>query len=428
MRILITGATGFIGKNLIPKLIDDGHTVIACARNPASLKNQHARVHTLAVDFSEDCTPSVWIPRLNNIDIVINAVGIIKEQQNQTFHQVHTETPIALFKACECVGIQYVIQISALGADENALSDYHISKFKADQYLRNSSLNWTIILPSIIYGPGAKSMALFKAVAALPKIPLIDSGDQLIQPIHVNDVTQAITYLVNKPFNTNKNLEFVGPEPISLKNLYTQLRNSLGLSAPQFFTPIQFSFILTVILKTGLLQNTPISNESIGMLKRGNTGNPQAFVNEFGFTPQSIDRALEQHPANQADRWHAKLFFLGPLLRVTIALLWIFTGITSAFIFPIETSYKMLADIGMPTRFQPLMLYGAALVDVSLGIAMLLRIHLKTTVMIQIMIILAYTFIISVWLPHHWIHPFGAITKNLPLIIATYVMLILEKD
>jgi uncharacterized protein YbjT (DUF2867 family) len=87
-----------------------------------------------------------------------------------------------------------VIQISALGADDQALSRYHLSKRAADDHLAASSLDWTVLRPSIVYGPGAHSMALFEALAALPLTPLINRGEQEIQPIHVADLTRAVLH------------------------------------------------------------------------------------------------------------------------------------------------------------------------------------------------------------------------------------------
>ncbi len=427
MHILITGASGFIGDHLVNALLCANHKIIVCARHPQYIRQRWPEVAVTKADFTIDHTAADWMPRLKDIDLVINTVGIIRENRTQTFDALHISAPIALFQACESMGIRRVIQISALGANEKAFSRYHKSKYAADQYLRGSALDWAVVMPSIVYGPGAKSMALFKALAALPFIPLIDTGDQCIQPVHINDLTKAIVKLVNSPTQLRSTIEIVGPAPITLKTLYATLRNWLGQGQARFlFIPNQLA--LLGARWSERLANTPITEESVQMLRSGNTGNVGPFITQFGFKPRSIEQALKETPAQQADYWHAKLYFLASTLRFMIAFVWIFTGFVSAFVYPIELSYAMLSKIGIEGIWQPLMLYSAAAMDMLLGIATLFAFRLRMIVALQISIILLYSVIITLWLPEQWMHPFGAISKNLPLTIATLIMLVLEGE
>ena len=100
MRILITGASGFIGRHLVSALATQGHEVIGCVRTARSLSNL-AGVNPLVIDYNQALTISDWLPHLENIDLVINAVGIIKESRRQRFDVIHTQAPCALFRACE---------------------------------------------------------------------------------------------------------------------------------------------------------------------------------------------------------------------------------------------------------------------------------------------------------------------------------------
>lgn len=426
MRVLITGANGFIGSHLATALADKGHEVLACVRNPVQAQQRRSHITAIKADFVTDCTESDWIPRLQDVDVVINAVGIIRENRLQTFDTVHTRTPLALFSACESAGVKRVIQISALGADENAVSRYHKSKYSADSYLRNCSLDWAIIMPSVVYGAGAVSMALFKAVSALPLVPLIDKGAQEIQPIHIGDMTTAIVQLVETPSTLKADIEMVGPEPVTMKALYKKLRYWLGLGKAKYFS-VPYRLALHGARLAGILGRGPITAEAVQMLHNGNTAAVGPFLSRFGFKPNSIDTMLANIPAQQSDRWHAGLYFLAPVLRVTIAFVWIFTGIVSAFVFPVEQSYAMLARAGIADTWQPLMLYAAATTDILLGIATLVCFKLRLVVFLQICVILLYSVVVSLWLPEHWIHPFGAMTKNLPLVVATLVMLVTEE-
>ena len=130
MRILLTGASGFIGSHLCTALLAAGHTLTLATRD-AQRHQPGPRLRYIAADFTRDVSMPVWQSRLENIDVVINAVGILREQGTQTFELLHVQAPCALFLACELVSVRLVLQVSALGADQDASSAYHLSKKKA---------------------------------------------------------------------------------------------------------------------------------------------------------------------------------------------------------------------------------------------------------------------------------------------------------
>ena len=427
MNVLITGASGFIGSHITDALIQQGHHVSVCVRNRELAQQRWPDARIVTADFSKDHTISDWLSRLDNIDVVINAVGIIRESGSQRFKDLHTDSPCALFKACEQAGVNRVIQISVLGADDTAFSQYHLSKRAADECLMGLALNWSILLPSIVYGPGAKSMAFFRALAALPFTPILAKGDQQLQPIHIDDVVRAVLQIIHSAAQNRFRIELVGPEAISIRQLYSRLRHWLGLGRPRYIS-IPYPLMLIAGYLAGLLGNSPLTKESIQMLRRGNTADVAPFVNRFGFVPQSLEQSLKNSPAQQADRWYAGLYFLKPLLRLSIGCLWIFTGIVSAFVFPLEQSYAMLEKAGVTGLWGPVMLYGAAATNFVLGLATLMAYRLQITGLIQVALIALYTIIITFSQPELWVHPFGPISKNIPLIIATLMMLVLEHN
>lgn len=426
MNIIITGASGFIGSHITDALIKDGHHVKVCVRNAELAKQRWPDASLVTTDFSKDHHIYEWLPRLDEIDVMINAVGIIRESGSQSFKVLHTDAPCALFKACEQAGVKKVIQISALGADDTAFSQYHLSKRAADECLMGLDLNGSILMPSIVYGTGAKSMTFFRALAALPLIPIVDKGDQLVQPIHIGDLVQAVLQIIQSPELNQLRIALVGPEPITIKEIYSRLRQWLGLECARYIS-IPYGLTLIAGYLGGFLGNTPMTKESIQMLRRGNTADVTPFVNQFGFMPTSFADYLKNTPSQQADRWHAGLYFLKPLLRLSIAFLWIITGIISAFVFPVEQSYTMLEKAGITGYWGPVMLYGAAATDLVLGLATLMAYRISLIGLIQIAVIVLYSIIITFSQPDLWIHPFGPVSKNVPLIFATFIMLVLER-
>lgn len=425
MRILITGANGFIGQHLLSALKEQGHQIVACVRDTLTYQSNHPSIQTITCDYNKDTHIEEWLPRLKNIDVVINAVGIIKQTKTQQFDTLHRDTPIALFKACEKLGVKRVIQISALGADETAFSQYHLSKKAADDFLKTLYLNWTIVMPSIVYGPNAKSMSLFTTMAALPVTPLINSGKQEIQPIHINDVCKAICKLINESAIIKESIPLVGPAPIMMKELTIQLKKWLGLTKSRFINvPNKTAMILAWFAQ--LTPNSIISTESIKMLNKGNTGDVTHFTNVFGFSPINLEQSLMQNPARQADRWYAKLTILRPLLKLSIAFVWIYTGIISLYVYPIESSFHLLYQVGISHPYNLFSLYLAAALDFIIGISILINYRIKSIGKIQIALILSYTVLITAFLAEQWTHPFGPVSKNIPLIVSILIMISLE--
>lgn len=429
MNILLTGASGFIGHHIMQTLEQDpqNHKITACCRNPDKLFYKSKNTDILQLNFTNMGKVSDWLPHLHNIDAVINCVGIIVESKGQTFQTLHADVPIALFKAAEQLQVKKIIQISALGADDSAQSAYHLSKKAADDALRKLALDWTILQPSIVYGEGAQSMALFHALAALPVHALIDGGEQLMQPVHISDMTATVIQSLQTNSPVQATLPLVGSEAISFKQLLTQLRQRLGKkSAPHFSLPGQLAQQSVFI---GRWLGEPTFNaENIAMLSRGNTADAKPITQFLGHEPKGLQQQLLSTPASQAERWHAGLYFLRPLLRLSIALLWIWSGIVSIFFFPVDQSYQFLAASGITGNAAPVALYGLALLDIVLGIATLAAFHIRGLIFFQLMLIILYTLSMTISLPEFWLHPFGPVLKNIPLLATLLVYLNLEGE
>lgn len=426
MNVLITGASGFIGQHLLRACLDHEHTVTACARNGAQLQQKYPAIKLIHCDFAKDRNIDTWLPRLTNIDVVINTVGIFQQRGSNTFDALHTKTPRALFKACELKSVRKVIQISALGADDTAFSQYHLSKKAADEYLSSLDLDWTILMPSIAYGPGAGSLRLFKAMAALPVTPLVGNGRQQIQPVFIDDLTKAVLLLIKNPSINRQRIDVVGPEPVTLRQLFTLLKCWFGFKRARFLKiPLGLSLLVACIAE--YFVPSPVNADALKMLQHGNTGNVQQFVNAFGYRPTSMKQVLRQQPPLTGDYLDARLYFLLPLFKFSLALLWITTGLISDFGFPVESSNSMLNQVGIPEFLAPIFLYGAAGLDIGLGVALLFSNHLRLVVILQITIMLTYTIFITIGIPEFWLHPFVPVSKNIPLIIATLLLLAEEK-
>ena len=276
MNILLTGASGFIGRNIAATLTAAGHRITPVSR-------RHG------IDFGHMQNSTDWLPHLKGIDAVINAVGIIAESGTQRFESVHTLAPIALFRACHHAGIRRVLQISALGADETAFSAYHLSKRAADDVLRSLDLDWFVLRPSLIYGRGGKSADLFMRLATLPLIPVIGNGLQALQPVHITDVVATVMHSLT-PTPSQQTLDIIGRDTITFVEWLQQMREAQGLSrARVIHTPFPVAMALAHL---GRHFNPLLHPDNLRMLQASYRADIQPLVQFLGRIPLSVEPTL----------------------------------------------------------------------------------------------------------------------------------------
>lgn len=215
MNVLLTGASGFIGGNLLRALRRGGHTV-----RPVSRRH--------GLDMRRLLAPQDWQPLLDGVDAVVNAAGILAEQGGQRHDRLHTQAPVALFRACGEAGVRRIVQVSALGADATATSSFHRSKHAADEALLALGAGGVVLRPGLVYGRGGRSAALLLRAARLPRIPVLDDGRQPVQPVHVSDVVAAVLRALEAP-RTPDPVDVVGPRTLHFADWMQALRAAQGL-------------------------------------------------------------------------------------------------------------------------------------------------------------------------------------------------------
>jgi uncharacterized protein YbjT (DUF2867 family) len=419
MRVLVAGASGFIGARLVCVLRDRGHAVIEAQRRPAPGARD-----AVAIDFARGAHALGASPRLDGVDAVVNAVGVFHERGSQTFQALHVDGPLALFNACVRDGVPRVIQISALGADEGAATPYHLSKAQADRHLRALPLDWTIVQPSLVFGPHGTSARLFTTLASLPLIPLPGRGEERIQPIHIDDLVEAMAILLESAASIHRVVPFVGPEALTLREYLADLRGGLQLPRARF-VPVPFALVRMAARLGNRVGGALLTEDALRMLARGNTAEAGPMREVLGREPRPPSRFIMPDEAPSL-RHEAQLGWLLPLLRWSIALVWIFTGIVSLGLYPVSASLELLARSGVPESLGPFFLYAAAALDLALGIGILVMKRRRLLWLAQIALIAVYTLIITVRLPEFWLHPYGALLKNLPMLAAIYLLYRLE--
>jgi len=209
--ITITGANGFVAKNLRNFLSKNHIKVIAIARKTFQ------KHHTETAVYSKTLLEKGLQNKLRNCDALVHLIGIGKQSSKYNF-EGNVDLTKNMIKTCKKSGIKKIIYISGLGVTKNSRSDYFISKYKAEQEIINSGLNYTIFRPSYIVG---KKDYLSKFVLKQIKKGIViipGSGKYHLQPIFVEDVAKIILESISEKKFSNKILDLVGPEIIKFED------------------------------------------------------------------------------------------------------------------------------------------------------------------------------------------------------------------
>jgi len=416
MRILLLGATGFIGRELFTALEARGHRVVAAIRR-GSRPPPFATGPAIECDLERDLDPDAWAPRLADIDAVVNCAGILQARRGESSRAIHALAPAALFAACERCGVKRVVLISAISADPRAGTEYAASKLAGEQALRATALDWVVLRPSLVHASGAYGgTAFFRALAALPGIvPVPGTGNQAFQPIHVRDLCEVVALAVEGERLVRRTIDPVGPDRVALRDLLADYRRWLGF-APARIVPIPRPLV-AIAARLGDAIGGPLNSTSLAQLEHGNTGDYYRFVDATGIRAIGWRDALARHPCHVQDRWHAQLYFVRPLLRATLAALWIasgFLGLASLDVWGARIGAALGAGAGIGRA----LLAVASCADLLIAALVLAGWRARAMGAVQAAVVIGYTIAGTLGWPGLWADPLGPLLKNLPILAA----------
>lgn len=294
MRILLCGARGFLGRHIQVALQTQGHTVIGAG----SVRHAHCPV---VVDYAQDTSVAAWLPRLEDIDAVVNAVGVLRDSPRRPIEAVHRHTPIALFEACSVAGqarrqTLRVIQISALGVEGNP-TRYASSKRAADQHLLGlhaaKKVSATVLRPSIVFGQGGQSSQLFVQLSKLPLLLLPQAVLRArVQPVAVQDLARAVALLLEPP-RTQALLECVGTQALTVSAFIASLRQQQNKHAARVLPLPAWLSRLSVGIGDRM-PAIPWCSETEALLAKDNVSASPAFAHLLGHAPLPVEQFWSQ--------------------------------------------------------------------------------------------------------------------------------------
>jgi len=282
-RVLVTGATGFIGRYVVAALAEAGFAVCALAHV--------GREQTVARPGVEVVQGSVTAPdslrhAVGRVDALVHLVAVIRERPpDVTFQRINVEGTPVVVRAAREAGVRHLVHLSALGAQDTPRLRYLYSKWQGEQEVRGGGVPFTILRPSIVFGDGDEFfVTLAGLVRAFPVVPIAGDGANKFQPIAVTDVARCVVQCLQEGRHVGQLYEIGGPERLTYDDIITLLARILGVRRWRIHIPVPVLRAQAAVIER-LLARPPITSEQLKYLDIDNIADPDSVQRQFGFVP-----------------------------------------------------------------------------------------------------------------------------------------------
>ncbi len=285
--VCILGGTGFVGRALAERLSPLGMQVRIVTRSrPRAMPL--TVLPTVDVVIADPQDGAALARCFDNIDAVVNLVGILNESGGQTFQSCHVDLPRKVVDACHLAGVRHLLHMSALGASDQAPSAYLRSKSAGEAAVRDTAgtLPVTVFRPSVIFGPDDRFLNTFVALLRwLPALPLAGAGARF-QPIWVEDVARCFASAIGEPRAFGATFELCGPRAYTLEELVRAAGAIVGVQRP--LVPLRGALASLQAAVLGLLPGKLLTRDNLRSMSVDCVCT-QEFAPLFGFQPAPLE-------------------------------------------------------------------------------------------------------------------------------------------
>ena len=295
MKVFVTGSTGFVGRNIVGNLTALGHDPVLLLRN----KDSARKLHPIEKSTKLFCAGLQDVARLeegiSGCDAVIHLVGIIREVGSNTFMNVHYRGTKNVVEASRRAGIRRFIHMSAEGTRPSAVSNYHKTKFIAEEHLKSSGLNYTIFRPSMLFGAGDRNFnVLADLIRKAPFIPVIGDGEYRWQPVSVKNVAELFVLALNNSNAERKTYEVRGPDVFTFNQILDILMKILGLKKPKVHIPVSVARPVVHMLDR-ILPSPLITRDQLKMLLDNYDHPVDDLLKDFNINLIPFEKGLREY-------------------------------------------------------------------------------------------------------------------------------------
>ena len=293
--ILVTGATGFVGRNIVKSLLSNNKHVRILARSQ-NFKHIFG-VNPLDISLGDITDKKSLEVATQDIDTIIHCVGILQERPPHITHQkIVIEGTAHLVQAAKSNNVRRIIYLSGLGTHEGAQSLYHKAKWKAEECIRASSMEYVIFRPSVIFGKEDEFINKFVKIARfLPFIPILGDGKYKLQPISIHNVLEALFHSLEGSTTKNKTIEMGGPQRLEMNEIMDMMLRAAGLARLKLHIPWRLATLKASFFSKIPFITPPWTCDQLLMLKENNVTDNVEFQKLFNLPLTPLSEGLKEY-------------------------------------------------------------------------------------------------------------------------------------
>ena len=296
--ILVTGATGYVGRHLVARLADKGERPRCLVR---SVKRAASILPADKIELVEGDTtqPASLEAAMQGIDTIVHAAFITADHKQSTgnqYQETNVQGTANLVNAAKQAGVKRIIEISGLGTKADKPGSYMQGRYLAEKMVKDSGLDWTIIQPSVLFGKGAPFIkGLSDLIRTAPVVPLIGGGRIKFQPIYVEDVVTVIVKVLEDPARTTgKTYTIGGPAYYTFTQVIDELLHAMHKTRIKAPAPTPLVGIGAAVMEA-VLPKPPLTKAAMTLFTFDNVTDLHSVERDFGFTPASFTAYLREH-------------------------------------------------------------------------------------------------------------------------------------
>ena len=419
--ILVLGASGLIGADIVGRLVREGRAVVAVARRFSAPPTPGAvAVEAPIVDLDAEALAALL--RSHAPSLVVNCLGVL---QGGSTGEVHVGFLRRLTEACRALPVPpTLVHISIPGVPDDDATEFARTKREGEDVVRRSGLRHAILRPGFVVAHGAfGGSALVRAVAASPvTLPASDLA-RPFQSVAGADIARTVAHLADHPPDGGVEWDLMHPDRTLLGDVVDAHRAWLGRPRHRFALPGWLTGIgaFASDLAGRLGWRPPTRSTALAELRRGITGDPRPWMATTGIMPRSLADALAERPATVADRWFARLYPLKAVTLVTLAAFWIASGLIALASF--TEARAILLAAGFPLVLATAITWVSSLMDIAIGALIAHRRTTRFGLWAGIAVSVFYLAGAAILTPAMWLEPLGALVKTFPAIVLMGVCL-----
>jgi uncharacterized protein YbjT (DUF2867 family) len=293
--VTVLGGTGFLGRRVVRHLLDHGFMVRAASRHAGRVAelfpSDGAGPEPVAVEVHEEASVAAALASAQG---VVNAVSLYVERGGrETFRAVHVEAAARVARLARQAGIGRLVHLSGIGADAAAASAYVRARGEGEVAVRQAFPEATILRPSVMFGPDDRFLTtLARLVRTLPAVPLFGRGGTRLQPVHVEDVAEAVARILAEPGAARPCHEFGGPRIYTYAALLRAVADGVGARRP-WLVPVPFALWQALAGLAERLPGAPLTRDQVALMRRDNLASAELpGLPELGIAPTPIEDIL----------------------------------------------------------------------------------------------------------------------------------------